>query len=96
MMTRDFHQRPTAQQALEHLCQVKSSLSSNIARLRLRRPDASVSDTVVYAVADGIVNLAWLFDGEVGWFSLLRNNFSYPVAGSEIHEHFVIRGSLLL
>ena len=66
MMTKDFRQRPTAQQALEHWHQVKSGLSSNMARLRLRRSDASVSDTVVYAVADGIVNLACLFDSEVG------------------------------
>jgi len=65
MMTKDFRQRPTAQQALEHWDEVKSKLSSNIARLRLRKPDASVGDTVLSTLADGIVSLSWLFDGEV-------------------------------
>jgi len=65
MMTNDFRERPTAQGALEHWYQLKSKLSPNTIRLRLGKPDATVGDTVVNTLADGVVNLAWLFD-EVG------------------------------
>ena len=62
MMTKDFRQRPTAQEALVHWYQVKSRLSPNIARFRLRKPNDSVGDTVMNALADGVVSLTWLFD----------------------------------
>lgn len=64
-MTTDFHQRPTAHKALEHWYEVKSGLSPNIARLRVRRLDESVGDMVMNTLADGVVGLAWLFDDEV-------------------------------
>ena len=72
MMTKDFHQRPSAQEALVHWYEVKSRLSPNIARLRLRKPDESVSDMVMNTLADGVVSLTWLFD-EV-WNLLLVAN----------------------
>lgn len=65
MMTNDFRERPTAQEVLEHWYQVRSKLCPNIARLRLGKPHASVGDTVMNTLADGVVNLASLFD-EVG------------------------------
>ena len=68
-MTEDFRQRATAGEALEHWYQVKSKLNPKIARLRLGKLDASVGDTVMNTLADGIVNLTWLFD-EVGQANL--------------------------
>jgi hypothetical protein len=68
-MTKDFHQRPTAAEALEHWYQVRSGLNSIFARLRLGKPGASVGDMVINTLAGGIVNLTWLFD-EVGLANL--------------------------
>jgi hypothetical protein len=65
MMTKDFHQRPTAREVVNYWDEVRSKLNSNISRLRLRKPDASVGDTIMSNVADSIVSLSWLFDGEV-------------------------------
>ena len=73
MMIKDFRQRPTAAEVLEHWYQVKSKLNLKIARLRLGKPDASVGDTVINTLADGIVNLTWLFD-EVGASQLMLGN----------------------
>jgi len=62
MMTPDFRQRPTAREAFEHWHEVKSKLDAGITRLRLRNHDASVGDTIVDTLADGIVSLTWLFN----------------------------------
>jgi len=91
-MTKDFRQRPTAAEALEHWYQVKSKLNSKIARLRLGKPDASVGDTVVNTLADGIVNLTWLFD-EVGQAHLYlitnyRNGFGRTLDRGRRHDEY--------
>ena len=58
-MTEDFPQRPTALEALEHWHEVDASIGT---RLRLRNHDGFVGDTIVDALADGIVSLTWLFN----------------------------------
>jgi hypothetical protein len=69
MMTKDFCQRPTAQEAFEHWDGIKTKLNGNITRLRLRKPDETIGSTVVNTLADGISSLTSLFD-EVGLISL--------------------------
>ncbi|RDB17255.1 hypothetical protein Hypma_001975 [Hypsizygus marmoreus] len=64
MMTHDCNQRPTALVALQYWYKVKASLNVSMARWRLRKPDESVGDRVFHTVADGIVGLKSLFDGD--------------------------------
>jgi len=66
MMTKDFHQRLTAQEALQHWHHVKSKLKSSIGRLRLRKLNASIGDTVLNTVVGGVVSLTCSFDERQG------------------------------
>ncbi|RDB24657.1 hypothetical protein Hypma_008222 [Hypsizygus marmoreus] len=64
MMIRDFHQRPTSLVVLQNWYKIKASLNVGMARWRLRKPDEGVGDRVFHTVADGIVSLKSLFDGD--------------------------------
>ena len=66
MMTEDFHRGPTAHEALEHWYEIKSILSPNASRFRLRKPNASLGDSVVDALADGIVSITSILEVPVG------------------------------
>lgn len=68
-MARNPDERPTADLAIQHWCNVKDQLDVSVARWRLRKRDESIGERVVLdtvaAARQGIHNVKRLFNGQV-------------------------------